>query len=603
MMDVMMMFNLRYCFVLALLYDGLLKVEASANLRDSSSSGVFWEDVSIRKGKKDLVQSCGGSAGAGRLLVCLGPSGAGKTTLLRGLVSATRGLEAQGKVWQKPSGQRVHGLESGDCGLLAQDSEMFAMMTVYESLYFAYAMRGRYKPANATQEAIEAFGLEGVANSRVGDSRSAATSGAGSAAISGGERRRLCVAIELALCGSESPPKLIAADEPISGLDTVAAQTVIRHLRNYAKKHNIAAVVTLHAPSSRLWHDYVDDLLLMSPGGRIAYLGSARKAAAYFRKHFGFRLPPFYNPSEFYIDIVHDNSDLLCKHWVKYRRHYTIPTAFTSEQLTKNKQQQKSFLTIVKTRLQRFFLLYQRSLRQVSRDFKVLILRLLSTAGLAIFLADRYACPSERVLDATTVADRIALLTFSTVSMAMLSLVRSLDLVAKERPVVGRETERRLYSGLEYLWAKALAELPGDMLFASAHGIILKWRLQQRYKAGFSGEPLRASPAIPLATTAAASSTLGLAVGSLTPSADAALALGTPLMVIHLLTGIINPSGQAASNFNTEKSPVSLQSLSPIRHGVVWLIANELRGAVFDTKKGVKGVGPQIGAISLVKDR
>jgi hypothetical protein len=47
---------------------------------------------------------------------------------------------------------------------------------------------------------------------------------------------------------------------------------------------------------------------------------------------------------------------------------------------------------------------------------------------------------------------------------------------------------------------------------------------------------------------AIAASTLGLAVGAATPDADAALAQGVPLTVIHMLTGIINPAGEMEWN-------------------------------------------------------
>ena len=60
--------------------------------------------------------------------------------------------------------------------------------------------------------------------------------------------------------------------------------------------------------------------------------------------------------------------------------------------------------------------------------------------------------------------------------------------------------------------------------------------------------------------------------GAATPDADAALALGVPLTVIHMLTGIINPAGEKA-----RKKPVA--ALSPIKWGVSWLIDREFRGA------------------------
>ena len=145
--------------------------------------------------------------------------------------------------------------------------------------------------------------------------------------------------------------------------------------------------------------------------------------------------------------------------------------------------------------------------------------------------------------------------------------------------MVARETERGSYGGAEYVLAKALAELPLDAFFAALMG----WGLQLSTPGG-----LRSRPAGPLALVAVAASTLGLAVGAVTPDADAALALGVPLTVIHMLTGIINPAGEKA-----RKKPVA--ALSPIKWGVSWLIDREFRGATLQ-----RGTGPRLGGLASV---
>ena len=99
-----------------------------------------------------------------------------------------------------------------------------------------------------------------------------------------------------------------------------------------------------------------------------------------------------------------------------------------------------------------------------------------------------------------------------------MAVTRSLDLFAKERPVVDRETERGAYAGAEYprprrnlllrerpprntarryVVAKALAELPLDCFFAALHGYALD-------RATPGGLRCRPQQVLPLCAAAAA---------------------------------------------------------------------------------------------------
>ena len=45
--------------------------------------------------------------------------------------------------------------------------------------------------------------------------------------------------------------------------------------------------------------------------------------------------------------------------------------------------------------------------------------------------------------------------------------MKTIDLFAKEKPVVHREQQRNQYTNLEYLMAKTIAEMPIDTVFAA----------------------------------------------------------------------------------------------------------------------------------------
>jgi ATP-binding cassette subfamily G (WHITE) protein 2 len=63
------------------------------------------------------------------------------------------------------------------------------------------------------------------------------------AGISGGERKRLCIAMELL-----TRPQLLFCDEPTSGLDSVTALSVCRLLRTLEAECGCTIMCTIHQP-------------------------------------------------------------------------------------------------------------------------------------------------------------------------------------------------------------------------------------------------------------------------------------------------------------------------------------------------------------------
>ena len=54
------------------------------------------------------------------------------------------------------------------------------------------------------------------------------------------------------------------------------------------------------------------------------------------------------------------------------------------------------------------------------------------------------------------------------------------------------------------------------------------------------------------------------------------MALGGPVMIVHMLTGVIDPAGQAGHSSNQLME--LLQRLSPIRYAIEALCVAELKG-------------------------
>ena len=331
-----------------------------------------------RKGKKTdamvrVLRDVSFEAVPGETTAILGPSGSGKTSLvtaIAGRLSTRRGEYAiEGDVCfvEAPlSSPRDEASKSADrrsafgsdkslsrrVGFVTQDDCLFPSLTVAETVRYAAALRlpddddaaERRTPsaerekedskalpsekrfslfaafararaaarakAEAADAVIEALGLDRARDTPVGGAF--AFPGRG---VSGGERKRVAVAVELL-----TEPSVLILDEPTSGLDSTVALRLVRTLADLAKggltfrrdvndtrRRDVPHVddrrtvlLTIHQPSSRVVRAL--DATLFLARGRRAFYGDARGIQRYFaamNAHQDFGT----NPAEFCVDL------------------------------------------------------------------------------------------------------------------------------------------------------------------------------------------------------------------------------------------------------------------------------------------------------------
>ncbi|MET4226704.1 ABC-2 type transport system ATP-binding protein [Oerskovia enterophila] len=147
--------------------------------------------------------------GAGELVGLLGPNGAGKSTLLS-LVSGQRKPDS-GVVRLFGGNPRDASSRQG-LGLTPQETGLPATLKVREVVDFV----GRhYANPVPTGQLLEQFGLSELAGRQTG-------------AMSGGQKRRLAVALSLV-----GRPRVVLLDEPTTGLDVGARQALWAAIREY----------------------------------------------------------------------------------------------------------------------------------------------------------------------------------------------------------------------------------------------------------------------------------------------------------------------------------------------------------------------------------
>jgi ABC-type multidrug transport system ATPase subunit len=181
---------------------------------------------------------------AGRLVAIIGPSGAGKTTLLELLAGVRR--PTSGTVAHPP-----------EVGFVPQDDIVHLHLPLHRTLSYAARLRGESASVDAV---LATLGLEHRRTARV-------------ATLSGGERKRASIAVELL-----ANPKALFLDEPTSGLDPATARDLLTHLRGLAEAGD-TVVLTTHNPSDV---PLCDEVLVLTADGRLAFAGTPDAALTHF---------------------------------------------------------------------------------------------------------------------------------------------------------------------------------------------------------------------------------------------------------------------------------------------------------------------------------
>ena len=189
----------------------------------------------------------------GKVTVLTGRSGSGKTTVMNimsGLLAPNGGkVLADGKDLYAQDDRTLSEFRNMHFGMIPQGADVLPHLTVMENILLPQGICGRRDPkgtdsAGKAQKLLECMETGQLADVRAGE-------------LSGGERRRVCVARALA-----GRPDVIFADEPTSDLDDENMQTVLQMLRGAADAG--AAVLIVSHDSEAL--DYADVRLRMNSG-------------------------------------------------------------------------------------------------------------------------------------------------------------------------------------------------------------------------------------------------------------------------------------------------------------------------------------------------
>lgn len=278
--------------------------------------------------------------------------------------------------------------------------------------------------------------------------------------ISGGERKRLSIAVELI-----AYPSVIFLDEPTSGLDSKIAADVCAMLKDVACT-GCTVLASVHQPSSEVFMQF-DQLMVLSQGYAL-YQGAASGAVGYFGglgPEVELVCPVHYNPSDFIMELTYnavDASDGRITAASKISGKWTTAALSTEFQ----QRNRKSITTAVELHLQHtgegvdqasrtdrastclaMSMLSQRAFRNILRNRRLLLVRIIQNVILSLLIAGIYG---ELDNSQEGLQSRQGVCFFLAMNQLMLAMMSVVHTFADERACFVRENRAGMYTTLSY---------------------------------------------------------------------------------------------------------------------------------------------------------
>jgi ABC-type multidrug transport system ATPase subunit len=205
----------------------------------------------------------------GELVCVMGASGSGKSTLLKVLAGQLQPTSGQIFLNGQSLYPNLDGLKRY-ISYVPQEDAFDEHLTIGENLQFAAAIRSPHLSRRDRMRRLEGKLIE----LGLGERRDAVVGSAVKKTLSGGERKRLNIGLDMI-----GMSDVYLFDEPTSGLSSKDSEHVIEIIRGMA--HNKIIMVTIHQPSSKLFQMF-HKAILLDKGGRLVFFGTPSEMLRYF---------------------------------------------------------------------------------------------------------------------------------------------------------------------------------------------------------------------------------------------------------------------------------------------------------------------------------
>ena len=419
---------------------------SSAEIKQREKQGKSLDPIPVLDKFSGVIQK-------GTFTTILGSSGSGKTTFLNFLSNRLHfldGLQFKGEVFINGT-NRLEIDYNSVAGYVMQEEVLLEFLKVRETLEFSASFKmSKNKAKKRATEIIAQLGLKSCEDSIVG--------GAFQKGISGGEKKRLAIGVELLI-----DPSILFLDEPTTGLDSFNAENLIELLNKLKKETGVTIIATIHQPNSYMFHNF--DRILLLGGCEIIFHGKAKKALAHFSS-LGFECPEYSNPSEFLLELLSSTADNYEENIKKLKEaapkkepkieSSPLPELFKREPIGFFKQTG---------------LLVYRSSLNITRNVTAILYKLVANLCFLLLVMAAYfqSCNED---DLTSITDRAGIIFVILVYMAFIG-VNSTTSLSTDKALFIREQASHTYGPLAFYMSKLLFDIPFDEIIVAIMAFLL----------------------------------------------------------------------------------------------------------------------------------
>ncbi len=395
---------------------------------------------------------------SGELIGIIGSSGVGKSTFLNLIAGKLK--PQKGKLYL--NGIDIHKNQSkikGLIGFVPQEDTLIENFTVYQNLFYTAKLSfGNYSSQKIHQiviNTLKKLNIYDIKDQKVGSPLNRY--------ISGGQRKRLNIAIELI-----REPAILFIDEPTSGLSSTDA-TMLMHQLKAISLDNKLIITNIHQPSSEIFKLFTK-IIIIDKQGYIVYIGNPIEAIWYF-KSLSYRADADYVQcptcgnirTDEILEIIEEK--IISEDGKPTEQRKTSPLEwyllykFNLEKRSKIKVINKPLpknLFKPPSRIKQFFIFLKRNLHAKISDIQYTIIALTEAPILAVILA----LLSKKITNGKYIFalnDNIPAFLFMAIVVAMfIGLSISAEEIFKDKKILEREQFLKL-SKLSYLFSKLIS--------------------------------------------------------------------------------------------------------------------------------------------------
>ncbi|CAB9516113.1 Putative white-brown complex homolog protein 30 [Seminavis robusta] len=458
--------------------------ETVATTSDSSSKDAYslvgqdlvWSGVGLRLLEKKnggdtklhILKDVWGKAEAGKTTAIMGASGAGKTSLfqtLAGRIPSSGKLRSEGDIFL--GGARFDPTQRDQRKLIAYVSQEDALQessTPREAIYFSARLRlpKRVSDEECTEivnAILTELGLDDAADTLIG--------GGFNKGISGGEKRRVSIGVELV-----AKPTLIFLDEPTSGLDSFAAAQVMKLLSRVAH-HGSTVLFTIHQPSSNIFGTF--DRLILLNKGRVMHQGEVANLARDFEQY-GYPVPNQYNPADWVIDIAQGITleELEKAHFFASAPDNLLLAARKEDAAETVETPQDEHVSM----WTEFVMLQNREMADLRRNPAFIVISIVVTGILSlIFGVIFFDIGRQDRSEYTVIQSQLGAVVNVLISTMMGQSNPAMLTFSKDRPVFLREFSTDHYTVIPYFLSKLWREMFNTLIATLSQALVIYWMM------------------------------------------------------------------------------------------------------------------------------